>query len=96
MTGATNERTSFSDRVRWLWREGIARRIVVEKGPRRPIDIPLTVFLVAAVLAPWLVAIGGVVAILMGYQFRVDRDPEETPVAPPEAAPGMGDDGAGL
>lgn len=64
---------SAKERIRWLWREGVARRVVVEKDGRRPVDLPLVAFLVAAVLAPWLVALGGVVGIVLGYQFRVDR-----------------------
>lgn len=90
MTNASNANDSSTrGRMRWLWQEGLARRVVAEKGARRPVDMPLTAFLIAAVLAPWLVALGGVAGILLGYQFRVDRDEpaDSTGGASTEAAP---------
>jgi len=66
--------TSMKGRLSWLWREGLARRVIAEKGGRRAVDLPLTVFLIAAVLAPWLVALGGIAGILLGYQFHVERE----------------------
>ena len=56
-------------------REHLIRRTMESlKGARRAIDLPLTGFLVGAVLARWVVALGGVAGILLRYQFRVDRD----------------------
>jgi hypothetical protein len=76
-------RSSFGDRVRWLWHEGLVRHVVVQKDGHRPIDLPLTAIIVGGVLAPWLLAIGVVVAVITGYKMETERH-EEHPPAPPE------------
>ena len=95
MTNAINGKaSSLKGSLRWLWNEGQARRVVAEKDHRRVVDIPLTAFLIAAVLAPWLVALGGIAGILLGYQFRVNHEPvEPEPAEMDDArAAGEGDD----
>lgn len=91
MTNPTSDtNSSMRGRIRRLWGEGLVRRVVAEKNGRRVVDIPLTAFLIAAVLAPWLVALGGVAGILLGYQFRVDHD--ERAEGPGAEAPLAGSD----
>lgn len=65
---------SFRARLRYVLPEGSVRHAVVDsKGAHRYIDLPLTVVIVGAVLAPWLAAIGAVVAVVAGCSIRVER-----------------------
>lgn len=64
---------SFSEWITYIWAEGLARHVVVEKAEHRPVDLPLTFVVIAAVVAPWLVAIGVVIAVLKGYRLFVER-----------------------
>jgi hypothetical protein len=50
--------------------KGNATHVVVARGESKPVDLPLTAVVIGAVLAPWLLAIGVVVAVAMGYGIR--------------------------
>jgi hypothetical protein len=81
---------SFGDRVKNIWHEGAVRHVIVRKGDQRPVDLPLTAVVISAILAPWLLAIGVVVAIVMGYKMETERHgapPPETPEGPPIEGP---------
>ncbi len=79
--------SSFGDRVRWAWHEGLVRHVVVHKDDKRPLDLPLTAVIVGGILAPWLLAIGVVVAVIAGYKMETERHEEPAP-APPEMPAG--------
>jgi hypothetical protein len=71
-------------KVRQLIHEGNIRRITVTDASDRTIlEIPLTVGVVGAILAPALVAIGAIAALAKDYTLEIERhDAAET------AAPG--------
>jgi len=65
------------DRVRHILHEGNVRHAVVEsKGGHRFVDLPLTLVIVGAAFAPWLAAIGVVIAVVAGCSLRVERHGE--------------------
>jgi len=60
-----------------LIKEGNVRRITIkEKTGKTIIDIPLTVGVVGAVLAPVLAAVGAVAALISECTIAVERDVE--------------------
>lgn len=69
-----------ADAVRRLVREGNARRIVIHReGEDRPlVELPVTVGVVGAVIAPLAAAAGAATAVATGYTITVER------VAPPD------------
>ncbi len=64
-------------KVQELVREGNVRRIVIKQEGRTVLDIPLTVGVVGALLAPTLAAIGAAGALLAQCSIEVVR--EESP-----------------
>lgn len=69
-----NENGGFRGRVGKVWREGKTIHVVVTaKDGRRLVDLPLTVVVVGGVLAPWALAIGVVVAVVVGARLETER-----------------------
>jgi len=61
-----------------LVKEGNIRRITIkDKGGRSLIDIPLTVGVVGAVLAPVLAAVGAVAALVSECTIAVERETQK-------------------
>ncbi len=65
--------SELATRLRDLVREGNVHRIIVRKGERVVMDIPVTVGAVSAVLMPYLVALGFVGAVVARYTVEVER-----------------------
>jgi uncharacterized membrane protein YvbJ len=62
------------DRVRELLHEGnITRVIVKDDGGKVLLEIPVTVGVVGVVLAPWLVALGVIAALVANCRVVVER-----------------------
>jgi len=74
-------------KVKELLHEGNVRRIIIRQGTRTVAEFPLTVGIVGAALAPILVAVGALAAVLTDCTIEVER---RTPgdSAPPESKPG--------
>lgn len=83
MTTESNTGRSFGEWLRYIWAEGLARHVIIEKAEegRRPVDLPLTFVLIGGVLAPWLLALGVIVAVLLGYAIRVEGGGEQAATA---------------
>ena len=64
------------DRVRELIHEGNVRRISIHHTGHPVIELPLTVGVIAVVLAPMLAAVGAVAALLSECTIEVERTPE--------------------
>lgn len=66
------------EKVKELIKEGNIRRIIIkDKSGKTLVEIPLTIGLVGAVLAPVLAAIGAIAALVTECSITVER--EETP-----------------
>jgi hypothetical protein len=66
-------------KVKELVHEGNVRRIIIKQEGRTIIEIPLTVGVVGAILAPTLAAIGAVGALLAQCSIEVIRTETSTP-----------------
>jgi hypothetical protein len=65
---------ALSDRIDQLIREGNVRRIVVRNAEGRTVlDVPVTVGLVAVLLAPMIAAAASAVALAGGWRLEVER-----------------------
>jgi hypothetical protein len=66
--------SNLVDRVRELLHEGNVTRIIVkdEKG-KALLEIPATVGVIGTVLAPWLVALGVIAALVTNCRIVVER-----------------------
>ncbi len=83
------EGSGLREQVKSLWRAGMVRHVYVRKEGHTPIDLPLLLVLAGGLLAPWLLGIGVVVALLLGYRLDVE-------IVENAADPGEGDgDGDG-
>jgi len=71
-----NGARSLTDTIDKLIREGNVRRIVVrdDKG-RTVLDLPLTVGLVAVVMAPMITMAGAAIGLVGGWSIEVRREP---------------------
>ncbi len=65
------------DQVKQLIHEGNVRRISIKQGERTVIEIPLTIGVAAALLAPPLAAVGALAALLTDCTIEVEREDEE-------------------
>jgi hypothetical protein len=62
------------DRVRELLHEGNVTRVIIkDDGGKTLLEIPATVGVVGAVLAPWLVALGVIAALVTNCKIVVER-----------------------
>jgi hypothetical protein len=76
-------------KLRQLVHEGNVRRIIIRGSDERVlIDIPVTVGVVGAVLAPFAVAIAALAAVATRCTIEVERVEEEAPAGEAEAATG--------
>lgn len=64
---------SFGEWVKDVWHEGMVRHAIAEKDGRRVLDLPLTLVLGAALIAPWLLVIGVLLAVVFHYEMRFER-----------------------
>lgn len=62
------------DQVRQLLHEGNVRRITIKQGDHTVIEIPLTIGVAAALLAPTLAAVGALAALLTDCTIDVERE----------------------
>lgn len=61
-------------RIKEILDEGNANRIIVENEQGKALlEIPVTIGLVGALLAPWLAALGAVAAIATKCKIRVEK-----------------------
>jgi hypothetical protein len=81
----TSGQTSFKERAAKLLHEGNVRHVKVSKEGRMIVDLPLTIVVIFAVIAPLPAIIGVVVALVKGWRMEVENT---------EGAPATGSDGA--
>lgn len=89
------DRRSLTDRLRHLWSEGLARHVVVAQGDHRVLDLPLTIVVVATVLAPWLVGAGALIALLSAHHIGIERRTGESAAAAAASEEPPSDNAAG-
>jgi hypothetical protein len=65
-------KNGIAERAKDLFHEGNARHVIVEKEGRIIVDLPLTIIVIAALLAVWLVAILAAVAVITGCGIRLE------------------------
>ena len=66
--------SNLVDRVRELLHEGNVTRVIVKDDTGKTLlEIPATVGVVGAVLAPWLVALGVIAALVTNCRLVVER-----------------------
>ncbi len=70
----------LQEQLKSLWHAGMVRHVYVRKDEHTPVDLPLLVVIVVGMFAPWLLGIGLVIALLLGYRFEVENT-EETAAA---------------
>ena len=80
---------TLTDRAKRLFHEGNARHLVIEKDDRRVADLPLTMVILLAIIATWLVVFLAIIALLMGYHVSVEnadslKDEGDAPDIPSE------------
>ena len=49
-------------------------RVVIMKGDTTILNVSILFGIISLLCAPWLVVIGALVALLLGYRFSIDRD----------------------
>ncbi|MEO7457320.1 MAG: DUF4342 domain-containing protein [Gemmatimonadaceae bacterium] len=63
--------------LKQIIREGNVRRIILRNGQGRTLlDMPLSAGIVGAVLIPFWIAVGSVVALATDFTILVERDPD--------------------
>ncbi len=62
------------DRVRELVREGNVRHISIRQDERVIVEFPLTIGVAGAVLAPMLVAVGAIAALVTNCSIEIERE----------------------
>lgn len=65
--------SELAARLKDLIREGNVNRIIVRRGEKVLLDIPVTVGAVSAVLMPYLIAIGMIAAVVTRCTIEVER-----------------------
>ncbi|MGH3763226.1 DUF4342 domain-containing protein [Actinophytocola sp.] len=76
---------ALTDKIDQLIREGNVRRIVVrDKDGRTILDVPMTVGVVAVLLAPMIMAAASAVALAGGWRLEVERTEPVTVDEPSE------------
>jgi len=59
--------------------EGNVRRITIKQGEQTVVELPLTVGVVGALLAPWAAAVGAIAALVTDCSIVVERMERTTP-----------------
>ena len=49
-------------------------RLVIRKGEATIVNLSMIFSVISLLCAPWLVIIGAIVALLLGYRFSIDRN----------------------
>lgn len=62
------------DKVKELVHEGNVRQVTIKQGDRTIVAIPLTLGVVAAVIAPMLAAVGAIAALATDCSIVVERE----------------------
>jgi ABC-type transport system involved in Fe-S cluster assembly fused permease/ATPase subunit len=85
---STSTSARVLDQGKHLVREGTIQRVIVKRGGETIVHIPVIAIIAIAVVAPWLVAIGALVALLSHCTITVQRaDKEaEAPTTPATTA----------
>ena len=52
-------------------------RLLVTKGNSQIINLSILFSVIALLCAPWLVIVGAIVALVLGYHFSIERDAAE-------------------
>ncbi len=68
------------EKVKQLIHEGNVRRIIIKHGEHTVVELPVTIGVVAAVLAPMLAAVGAIAAVVTDCTIEVERT--DTPEQP--------------
>ena len=74
---ATGE--SLVERVEELVKEGNVRRVIIKHDGRTLVEIPLSVGIVGALLAPQVAALGALAALVTDCSIAVEREEPESP-----------------
>ena len=59
--------------IRRLINEGNVRRISIKQGEHTIVELPLTVGIAGALIAPWLAAVGAIAALVTDCSIVVER-----------------------
>src|SRR5689334_12936490 len=73
-------------RVRELVKEGTVRRIIIKHEGRTLLEVPLTIGVVGALLAPQIAALGALAALVSRCSIMIDRESDDGPGAPSNSA----------
>lgn len=84
---AVNTGKGVVEELQRLVAEGNARRLHVERQGRTVLEIPLSVGVVGAVLAPHVAGLGAIAALVTGCSMRVERPDSEPEQRPSEGEP---------
>jgi predicted regulator of Ras-like GTPase activity (Roadblock/LC7/MglB family) len=72
------EAENLAEKVKELIREGNIRRVIVKgQDGKTLLDLPLTIGVVGALLAPQLAALGAIAALVSQATLVVEYDPEK-------------------
>ena len=71
--GATNAVGQGVDAGKKVVKKGNATHLVIDKGGKTVVDLPLTIVVIGAVLAPWLAAAGAIVAVVTGHRMSINN-----------------------
>ncbi|MEG0050143.1 MAG: DUF4342 domain-containing protein [Clostridia bacterium] len=52
-------------------------RVRIDKGNTSIVNLSLLFALLAAISAPWVAVVGGIVALVLGYRFSIERNADE-------------------
>lgn len=65
------------EKVRGLIHEGNVRRLIIKDGDGKVyLEIPVTIGVIGALVAPMLAAVGAIAAMVADLKIEVVRDPE--------------------
>jgi hypothetical protein len=68
---------ALKDKLKELIREGNVRRVIIRNPQGRTLlDMPLAAGIVGAVLLPFWVAVGAILALATEFTILIERDPD--------------------
>ena len=69
--------SELKSKLKSIIREGNVRRVILRNGQGRTLlDMPLSMGVAGAVLLPFWVAVGSIVALATDFTILVERDPD--------------------
>ncbi len=80
----------LANHVKTLIEEGNDRQIVIRQGDRIVANIPLTIGVVGALVAPWAAAVGALAALVSDCTVEVVHDEATTEAPPPPTTAATG------